>query len=114
MPDLVALRDVAVSFGSREIWSGATLSIAPGSFTAVLGPNGAGKSTMLRLLLGLIPPSAGSVSVLGNSPRRGSDEIDPRRFRDNGNRAARARVGFDDVRLALVNHELHVEQAARL
>jgi len=38
----------------------------------VLGPNGAGKSTLVKLLLGLLPPAAGRLEVLGQRPRRGS------------------------------------------
>jgi zinc/manganese transport system ATP-binding protein len=73
--ELVSLRDVAVRLGERTIWSGATLSLKAGSITAVLGPNGAGKSTLLRLLLGLIPASAGVCKVLGKTPRRGNGAI---------------------------------------
>jgi zinc/manganese transport system ATP-binding protein len=73
--DDVVLRQAAVQRGGRTIWSGATLAIAPGEFVAVLGPNGAGKSTLLHLLLGLLRPSEGSVSVLGRAPRRGNPAI---------------------------------------
>jgi zinc/manganese transport system ATP-binding protein len=72
---VVVLRHAAVQLGGRAIWRAADLSIAPGSFVAVLGPNGAGKSTLLRVLLGLLPLSAGSVTVLGRSPRRGNPAI---------------------------------------
>jgi zinc/manganese transport system ATP-binding protein len=70
--DIVAFRDAAVQLGNRTVWRHATFQIAPGEFVAILGPNGAGKSTLLRLLLGLLRPSEGSVSVLGRTPRRGN------------------------------------------
>ncbi len=56
------------------VGSGATsrLDIAPGEFIAVLGPNGAGKTSLLRVLLGLTPLSAGTVTVGGVPPHRGS------------------------------------------
>ena len=44
-----------------------SLSIEPG-ITGVLGPNGAGKTTFLRILMGLMPPSSGSLRVLGEDP----------------------------------------------
>ena len=44
------------------------ISIAPGETVALLGPNGAGKSTTIDMLLGLLPPDAGSISVFGMSP----------------------------------------------
>src|SRR5229473_1718698 len=70
--DIVAFRDAAVQLGNRTVWRQATFQIAPGEFVAILGPNGAGKSTLLRLLLGLLRPSQGSVSVLGRTPQRGN------------------------------------------
>lgn len=47
---------------------GIDVSIAQGETVALLGPNGAGKSTTIDLLLGLLPPDAGTVSVFGMSP----------------------------------------------
>ena len=63
---------LAAAYGNRLIWQNATFTVAPGEFVAVLGPNGSGKSTLLRLLLGLLPPAAGSLEVLGKRPHRGN------------------------------------------
>jgi ABC-2 type transport system ATP-binding protein len=49
---------------------GIDIVIAPGETVALLGPNGAGKSTTLDMLLGLLPPDAGTVSVFGMTPDR--------------------------------------------
>lgn len=65
----------AVSLGGQTIWRDATFSVEPGSITAVLGPNGAGKSTLLKMILGLIPLSAGSLEVLGEAPHRGNRRV---------------------------------------
>lgn len=46
-----------------------------GSFTAILGPNGAGKTTLIRLILGQLAPSTGSLEVFGSPPRRGDPTI---------------------------------------
>ncbi|MDD4319011.1 MAG: metal ABC transporter ATP-binding protein [Candidatus Peribacteraceae bacterium] len=46
-----------------------TCAIPQGAFVGIVGPNGAGKSTFIRLILGLITPSKGSVSVTGAPPR---------------------------------------------
>jgi iron complex transport system ATP-binding protein len=46
-----------------EVVRGVSLSLRPGTVTAVLGPNGAGKSTLLRLLLGTLRSSAGRVTL---------------------------------------------------
>ncbi|HEY2300248.1 MAG TPA: ATP-binding cassette domain-containing protein [Acidimicrobiales bacterium] len=66
---------LGVSYGARRVWSGADLTVASGEFLAVLGPNGSGKTTLFRLLLGLLRPSEGKVSVLGRVPRRGNPAI---------------------------------------
>jgi ABC-2 type transport system ATP-binding protein len=47
---------------------GIDVSIAPGETVALLGPNGAGKSTTIDMLLGLLEPDAGTVSVFGRPP----------------------------------------------
>lgn len=71
----LALRRAAFSFGERALWSGLDLEVGRGEFIAVLGPNGSGKTTLVRVLLGLLPLSAGEVRIAGRPPRRGSPSI---------------------------------------
>src|SRR6202044_3169997 len=52
-----------------------SFDVGAGEFVAVLGPNGAGKTTLFKLLLGLVSPERGTVSVLGKPPRRGNSDI---------------------------------------
>ncbi|MEN8183139.1 MAG: metal ABC transporter ATP-binding protein [Myxococcota bacterium] len=47
-----------------------SFQIAEGQFVGIVGPNGAGKTTLLRMLLGLVPASAGTARVLGQPPGR--------------------------------------------
>jgi len=49
---------------------GVSFTVAPGEVVGIAGPNGAGKSTLIALLLGLITPTAGSVTIDGRVPRR--------------------------------------------
>jgi ABC-2 type transport system ATP-binding protein len=52
-------------FGQRKAVDGLTISIPAGTIAGFVGPNGAGKTTTIRLLLGLVRPSAGSARILG-------------------------------------------------
>ncbi len=53
-------------YGGQRVVDGISLKIQRGECYGLLGPNGAGKTTTLRLLLGLIAPDGGNVSMLGN------------------------------------------------
>src|SRR5690348_13438388 len=52
-------------FGRRKAVDGLTICIPAGTVTGFVGPNGAGKTTAIRLLLGLVRPSAGNARILG-------------------------------------------------
>ena len=72
---VVTARDLAAAYGRRRVWADATFDVEEGELIGVLGPNGAGKSTLLRMLLGLLPPAGGTLTVLGEAPRRGNPAI---------------------------------------
>lgn len=52
-------------FGELAAVDDVTFSVAPGQFFGFLGPNGAGKSTTIKMLTGLLEPSAGTIEILG-------------------------------------------------
>jgi ABC-2 type transport system ATP-binding protein len=52
-------------FGALTAVDDISFSVAPGQFFGFLGPNGAGKSTTIKMLTGLLEPSAGSIEILG-------------------------------------------------
>src|SRR2546429_8349049 len=79
---LVQIRDVYKSFQRDtqriDVFTGLSLDVAQGSFTALMGPSGSGKSTLLNLIAGLDRPTSGTVQVAGAAghataagPRRG-------------------------------------------
>jgi zinc/manganese transport system ATP-binding protein len=74
-PAVLALRDAGLSYGSRKLWDGLDLDVAPGEFLAVLGPNGAGKTSLLRTVLGQQRLTSGTMSFLGQPVRRGHRQI---------------------------------------
>ena len=63
-PAAVSVRGLTRDFGAFRAVDGLTFDIAPGEIFGLLGSNGAGKSTAIRMLCGLLTPSAGSASVL--------------------------------------------------
>lgn len=63
MTELFNLQSTSVQFGAAHALTGCTLRIQAGERLALIGSNGSGKSTMLRLLHGLLEPSAGVRSV---------------------------------------------------
>jgi NitT/TauT family transport system ATP-binding protein len=74
-PQAVCLRGIDVTFTPRRAapvtaLSGIDLDIGPGDFVSLIGPSGCGKSTLLRVLADLVPPTAGTVDVLGGTPER--------------------------------------------
>ncbi|MEZ0070769.1 ABC transporter ATP-binding protein [Planotetraspora sp. GP83] len=66
----VSLTSVTKNFGPVRAVDGLTLTIPRGQTVALLGPNGAGKSTTISMLLGLVPPDSGQVSLFGHGPER--------------------------------------------
>ncbi|MFI7000007.1 ATP-binding cassette domain-containing protein [Nocardia sp. NPDC050175] len=68
--DAVVFTGVTKSYGAVRAVCGLDLRLARGRTVALLGPNGAGKSTVIGMLLGLIPPDGGTISVLGATPER--------------------------------------------
>jgi zinc/manganese transport system ATP-binding protein len=65
MTSVIELRDVRLTLDERVVLDGIDLDIAAGEFIGVLGPNGSGKTTLMRAIIGLVPPSHGTVHVLG-------------------------------------------------
>jgi ABC-2 type transport system ATP-binding protein len=61
----IAVRDLRKLYDGKAAVDGLNLTVLRGSFFGFLGPNGAGKSTTIRMLTGLIPPTSGSIELLG-------------------------------------------------
>jgi ABC-2 type transport system ATP-binding protein len=64
----IELSGLVKSYGAVRAVRGIDVSVAAGETVALLGPNGAGKSTTIDMLLGLLPPDSGTVSVFGKTP----------------------------------------------
>lgn len=66
----ITCSEVVKHFGRTEALKGVTLTVPKGSVFGFLGPNGAGKSTLLKIMVGLVRPNAGRVSVMEANPGR--------------------------------------------
>jgi zinc transport system ATP-binding protein len=73
MPNVLEVDNLSFSYGNEPIFSKIGFSVSKGDFVAVIGSNGAGKSTLLRLILGELPPSAGSIRLFGQDIRQFRD-----------------------------------------
>lgn len=69
MPPALLADAVTFAYGRTPILDLVDLAVDPGEFVALAGPNGSGKSTLIRVLLGLLEPAAGQVTLLGAEPR---------------------------------------------
>src|SRR5690606_27486786 len=65
----IDIRGLSKSFGSVRAVEDLSFSVRPGEVTGFLGPNGAGKTTTLRMLLGLVKPTAGTATIGGTAYR---------------------------------------------
>lgn len=66
----IELEDVSFRYEDDPVLEGITLAVEEREFLALIGPNGGGKTTLLKLILGLEPPSRGQVRVLGEAPAK--------------------------------------------
>ncbi|HWE82570.1 MAG TPA: ABC transporter ATP-binding protein [Gaiellaceae bacterium] len=69
----IELAGLTKSFGAVRAVRAIDVSVAAGETVALLGPNGAGKSTTIDMLLGLLEPDGGTVSIFGSPPRAAID-----------------------------------------
>jgi zinc transport system ATP-binding protein len=71
----IAVDALSFAYSATPVLEGVSLRIAPRDFVSIIGPNGGGKTTLLKLILGLLHPRAGSIRVFGQSPTRARPRI---------------------------------------
>ena len=68
MSELLKLEQVTKLYADKQALSAIDLVIPAGKIVGLLGPNGSGKSTMIKLINGLLEPTAGHITIKGNKP----------------------------------------------
>jgi zinc transport system ATP-binding protein len=72
---VITANDLWFSYGGDPTLQDVCISVAPLDFISIVGPNGGGKTTLLKLILGLLTPNRGEISVLGMSPVQARPKI---------------------------------------
>jgi ABC transporter DrrB family efflux protein len=75
---VIDVRNLTRRFGELVAVQNVSFAVQRAAIFGLLGPNGSGKSTIIRMLLGILPPSGGASSVLGHDAYRQSEMIKPR------------------------------------
>ncbi len=75
---VINVENLSRRFGSLIAVEDVSFSVRRGAIFGLLGPNGSGKSTIIRMLLGILPPSSGTATVLGLDAYRQTELIKPR------------------------------------
>ncbi|MFX0105983.1 MAG: ABC transporter ATP-binding protein [Candidatus Hodarchaeota archaeon] len=73
--EVIIVKDLKKFFGDVKAVNGISFNVHQGEVFGLLGPNGAGKTTTIKLLLGLLEPNEGEMSVFGMDPERDEVEI---------------------------------------
>lgn len=71
----IAIENLTFSYNGLRVLEDVNLAIGRREFVCVVGPNGGGKTTLLKLVLGLLRPSRGTVRVFGQPPERSRQRI---------------------------------------
>ncbi|HRS93199.1 MAG TPA: metal ABC transporter ATP-binding protein [Methanolinea sp.] len=75
MRPVIEVSDVSFGHNGKVILEHVSLKVRKGDFFALIGPNGGGKTTLLKIILGLLVPSGGTVTVLGQPPGRARSRV---------------------------------------
>ncbi len=75
MAPIIEIKDLVKQFKDVRAVDGISFSVEEGSITGLLGPNGAGKTTTIQMILDLITPTSGSISVFGMDMKHHREEI---------------------------------------
>ncbi len=79
---MISVRNVHKRFGSQVVLDGVSLEVDPGKTTTIVGPSGAGKSVLMKLIMGILVPEQGEISVCGMDVIKARTESEKNEIRE--------------------------------
>lgn len=70
-PEVISIQHLWAGYDHEQVLEDVNLSVREGDFVGLIGPNGGGKTTLIKVLLGLLPPTRGVVRVMGKPVKEG-------------------------------------------
>ena len=65
----IEVENVSFSYGSHPVLENISFTVKNGEYLGVIGPNGGGKTTLIKIILGLLEPQAGTVKIFGKDSK---------------------------------------------
>ena len=72
---IISVQDLSFCYDKTPVLEKVSFSVESGEFIGIFGPNGGGKTTLLKLLIGILKPDRGTISLLGKDPRESRGEV---------------------------------------
>jgi zinc transport system ATP-binding protein len=73
--EIIRIENVSFSYGGPKVLENVNLSIKENEFIGIVGPNGGGKTTLLKIILGILEPDYGKITIFGDSTENSRSEI---------------------------------------
>lgn len=72
---IISINNMWAGYESDMVLEDVSFEMFPRDYVGLIGPNGGGKTTLIRVILGLLKPDRGSISVMGEDPKKGRSQI---------------------------------------
>ena len=69
--EIIRIENLSFDYGDHRVLEDINLTVYDDDFLGIIGPNGGGKSTLLKIILGLLNPTEGTISLFGKNPKEG-------------------------------------------
>lgn len=112
---VIVIKELCKAFGSNVVLDGFDLELAPGESKVVLGKSGSGKSVLIKCIIGLLKPEAGSIQVLGRDVlAMDNEELDAMRvhigFLFQSNALYDSMTVRENLEFPMRRHTIHLDQ----